>query len=89
MNQPIGFRQLCAGLHQDIDLFADTPSRLAAHCLAFVEMRERAALRAYLIALGEMTNSEVKGLLNREAADLRFNSRDVRSFIDAVLASMP
>ena len=86
MNIPVGFRELCQGLHQDANLISGgSIDKLAADCLAFVPDVHRPDLRAFLSQrLRERTSAELKGDLARQGADIRFTSAGAKSFLEAV-----
>lgn len=86
MKPPIGFTRLCEALHQDAPLASG--HALAVHCLAFVATPEKPQLVNYLRQISGMPNAELKGLLNRSATDISFESKGARSFIDALLAEL-
>lgn len=86
MKPPLGFSQLCAGLHQDAPL--SSGGALAKHCLAFVNPAQTSALTVYLKHISEKPDAEVKGVFNRGATDIGFNAKEARAFLDGLLAEL-
>ncbi|MFW2341662.1 hypothetical protein [Brevundimonas sp.] len=84
MTPPPAFRQLCQGLHQDAPL--SSGGALARHCLAFVTSAERPALSVFLDELSARSDADLKGVFNRGATDLAFDSRQARAFLEDLLA---
>jgi len=87
MKTPVGFLELCQGLHQDaLYLAQGSVERLAADCVEFVRQDHKADLREFLRGeLGERTASELKGAINRQKPDIRLSSSDVKIFLENAL----
>lgn len=84
---PDGFRSLCGGLHQDINLIAPGRDQWPAHCLQLVIDDERPALKAYLeAATSTLMSSELKSLMKHQHIQVRLNSQEARTFLETVLA---
>ena len=87
MKMPIGFRELCSGLHQDaLYLAQGSVERLASDCVEFVRQDHKADLREFLRnELEARTASELKGAINRQKTDIHLSSSDVKAFLENVL----
>ena len=87
MKIPLGFRELCSGLHQDaLYLAQGSVERLAADCVEFVRQDHKADLREFLRSeLQARTSSELKGAINREKPDIRLSSADAKTFLENAL----
>jgi hypothetical protein len=84
-NPPLGFQQLCSGLHQDALFGAEDITELAANALRFVAIEQRPSLQAFLGALSDATPDEISDLFDQSSADLRFDPAAAREFTSEVV----
>ncbi|WP_132093242.1 hypothetical protein [Caulobacter sp. BK020] len=87
MKIPVGFHELCSGLHQDaLYLAQGSVERLAADCVEFVRQDHKADLLEFLRnELEARTASEMKGAINRQKPDIRLSSSNAKTFLENVL----
>jgi len=84
---PAGFRRLCSGLHQDVFLEVKGFEGLPAYALQFVQAEDSTQLKRFLEqVLAGSSSAELKGLINREHASVRFTANEAEAFLRGVLA---
>ena len=76
VQQPEAFRQFARGVHDDIGLEAETVADLARILLSGLTAEQRRDLRIYISHLtATLTPAEMKGVLNRVIADVKFSTK--------------